>query len=196
MIAKLRGILDSTGDGWALIDVGGVGYQVTCTRRTLGWLLSARPEAEILVHTSARDNAVELFGFRDDAERSWFRALLAVQGIGAKTALATLDALVPAELEQAVAAGDAKAIARAEGIGAKAASRIIAELKHRVGTLPTAPDAGPGSDANAYRDAVEALVALGYGRLEAVGALSSAQAQHPDVSAEVLVRHALQAIAR
>ncbi len=194
MIAKLRGLLDSTGDGWAVIDVNGVGYAVTCTRRTLGGLLGVQPEVEVLVHTSARDSAVELFGFRDDAERSWFRALLTVQGIGVKTALATLDALAPAELEQAVAAEDAKAIARAEGIGMKAASRIIAELKHRVGTLPTA--GGPGAGENEYRDAVEALVALGYGRIEAVGALASARAEDPESNAEALVRRALQVIAR
>ena len=196
MIAKLRGLLDSAGEDWAVIDVGGVGYEVTCTRRTLGWLTEAQPDAEVLVHTSARDNAVELFGFRDEAERSWFRALLTVQGIGAKTALATLDALGPVELEQAVAAGDAKAITRAHGIGARAAGRIVAELRHRVGDVPTIVDDGQGAGGSVYRDAVDALVALGYGRIEAVGALSNVQAEHPDGSAEDLVRQALRAIAR
>ena len=196
MIAKLRGLLDSTGDGWAVIDVAGVGYQVTCTRRTIGWLLSTQPQVEVLVHTNARDNVVELYGFRDAAERTWFRALLTVQGICAKTALATLDALGPVELEQAVASDDTKAITRAEGIGAKAAARIIAELKHSVGNLPTAPNAAQGMEENAYRDAVEALLALGYGRIEAVVALSAAQAEHPDGHAEDLVRHALRTIAR
>lgn len=196
MIAKLRGLLDSTGDGWVVIDVGGVGYQITCTRRTVGWLLSTQPQVEVLVYTSARDNAVELYGFRDASERTWFRALLTVQGIGARTALATLDALGPVELEQAVAADDAKAITRAEGVGAKAAARIIAELKHSVGNLPTAPDAAQGLEENAYRDAVEALLALGYGRIEAVAALSTAQAEQPDGRAEDLVRRALRTIAR
>lgn len=196
MIAKLRGLLDSSGEDWAVIDVGGVGYQVTCTRRTLGWLLDTRPDAEVLVHTSARENAVELIGFRDEAERGWFRALLTVQGIGAKTALATLDALGPAELEKAVAASDVKAITRAHGIGARAASRIVTELRHRVDAVPTSVDEGPGSVGGVYRDAIDALVALGYGRIEAVEALSGVQAEHPDGSAEVLVRHALRAIAR
>ncbi len=196
MIAKLRGLLDSSGEDWAVIDVGGVGYQVTCTRRTLGWLLDTRPDVEVLVHTSARDNAVELIGFRDEAERGWFRALLTVQGIGAKTALATLDALGPAELEKAVAASDVKAITRAHGIGARAASRIVTELRHRVDAVPTSVDEGPGSVGGVYRDAIDALVALGYGRIEAVEALSGVQAEHPDGSAEDLVRHALRAIAR
>ena len=196
MIAKLRGLLDSTGEDWAVIDVGGVGYEVTCTRRTLGWLMEAQADTEVLVHTSARDNAVELFGFRDEAERSWFRALLTVQGIGAKTALATLDALGPAELEQAVATGDVKAITRAHGIGARAAGRIAAELRHRVGALPTVDEGGPGAGASVRRDAVDALIALGYSRVEAVGALSSMQAENPDGSAEDLVRLALRAIAR
>ncbi len=194
MIAKLRGRLDSTGDGQAVIDVGGVGYQVACTRRTLGWLADAQPEVEVLVHTHARDHAVELFGFRDAAERTWFRALLTVPGIGAKSALATLDALAPAELEQAVAAEDAKLIARAEGIGAKGAARIVAELRSRIGTLPTA--AVPGADEHAYRDAVEALTALGYGRGEAVGALSSARAEDPESGVEALVRRALRILAQ
>lgn len=196
MIAKLRGFLDSTGEDWAVIDVGGVGYEVTCTRRTLGWLMEAQRDAEVLVHTSARDNAVELFGFRDEAERSWFRALLTVQGIGAKTALATLDALGPAELEQALAAGDVKAITRAHGIGARAAGRIVAELRHRVGDVPTIGEDGQGAGGSVYREAVDALVALGYGRIEAVGALSSVQSEHPNGSAEDLVRRALRAIAR
>ncbi len=196
MIAKLRGLLDSTGDGWAVIDVAGVGYQITCTRRSVGWLLSTQPQVEVLVHTNAPDNVVELYGFRDAAERTWFRALLAVHGIGAKTALATLDALGPVELEQAVASDDTKAITRAEGIGAKAAARIIAELKHSVGNLPTVPNAAQGMEENAYRDAVEALLALGYGRIEAVSALSTAQAEHPDGHAEDLVRLALRTIAR
>jgi len=196
MIAKLRGLLDSSGEDWAVIDVGGVGYQITCTRRTLGWLFDARPEAEVLVHTSARDNAVELFGFRDEAERGWFRALLTVQGIGAKTALATLDALGPAELEKAVAAGDVKAITRAHGIGARAASRIVAELRHHVEAVPTAADDGSAADESVYRDAVHALVALGYGRIEAVEAVSRVQAEHSDERAEDLVRLALRAIGR
>ena len=180
-----------------MIDVGGVGYQVTCTRRTLGWLLDTRPEAEVLVHTSARENALELIGFRDEAERGWFRALLTVQGIGAKTALATLDALGPAELEKAVVASDVKAITRAHGIGARAASRIVAELRHRVGSradLRLTRDLEPVG--GVYRDAVDALVALGYSRIEAVEALSGVQAEHPDASAEELVRHALRAIGR
>jgi Holliday junction DNA helicase RuvA len=196
MIAKLRGLLDSSGEDWAVIDVGGVGYQVTCTRRTLGWLLGTRPEAEVLVHTSARENAVELIGFRNEAERGWFRALLTVQGIGAKTALATLDALGPAELEKAVAAGDAKAITRAHGIGARAASRIVAELRHRAEAVPTFVDEVQGSAGGVYRDAVDALEALGYSRIEAVEALSGVPAEHSDGSAEDLVRHALKAIGR
>lgn len=196
MIAKLRGLLDSTGEDWAVIDVGGVGYAVTVTRRTLGWLMETQPDAEVLVHTSARDNAVELFGFRDEAERSWFRALLTVQGIGAKTALATLDALGPAELERALAAGDVKAITRAHGIGGRAAGRIVAELRHRVGEVPTIVDDGQGAGGSVYRDAVDAMVALGYGRIEAVGALSRVQAEHSDGSAEDLVRQALRAITR
>ena len=196
MIAKLRGFLDSTGEDRAVIDVGGVGYEVTCTRRTLGWLMETHADVEVLVHTSARDHAVELFGFRDEAERSWFRSLLTVQGIGAKTALATLDALGPADLERAVAAGDVKAIARAHGIGARAAGRIAAELRHRVGTLPIMDEDGSGAGGRVHRDAVDALVALGYGRIEAVGAVSSVRAEHPDGSAEELVRFALRAIAR
>ncbi len=196
MIAKIRGLLDATGVGWAVVDVAGVGYQVACTSRTLNWLVNTQPEVELLVHTSARDHAIELFGFRDEAERAWFRALLTVQGIGAKTALAVLDALGPAELEQAIAADDSKAVVRAEGVGAKAASRIIAELKHRITSLAKVTDSAQKPGDHAYRDAVEAMVALGYGRLEAVAALTATQADHPEGQAEELVKHALRTIGR
>lgn len=196
MIAKLRGRLDSAGEDWAVIDAAGVGYQVACTRRTLASLAGAGGEVEVHVHTLMRDSAIQLYGFADAAEQSWFQALLTVQGVGAKTALGVLDALPPAELERALVTEDAAAVAAAEGVGRKGAARIVAELRDRVGAMPAAAPAGEAD--GTWRDALDALVALGYGRTEALDALSAATGAEGagGRGAPELVRLALRQLAR
>lgn len=182
MIAKLTGIVDSTGDGWAVLDVGGVGYLVFCSGRTLS-RLSAGQAASLRVETAVRDDAINLYGFADSAERQWFRMLTTVQGVGAKAALAILTALPADELVQAVAAGDRAAITRAAGVGPKLAGRIIGELREKVevaalGTAAAvvqgAGNWGLGGDVG---DAVSALVNLGFRPAEALGAVSHAAAR-------------------
>jgi Holliday junction DNA helicase RuvA len=179
VIAKLTGIVDSTGDGWAVLDVGGVGYLVFCSGRTLS-RLAAGQAASLRVETVVRDDAINLYGFADSAERQWFRMLTTVQGVGAKAALAILTALPADELVQAIAAGDRVAITRAAGVGPKLAGRIIGELREKVGaaTLGTgaavtlgAENWGLGGDVG---DAVSALVNLGFTPSEALGAVSHA----------------------
>jgi Holliday junction DNA helicase RuvA len=179
VIAKLTGIVDSTGDGWAVLDVGGVGYLVFCSGRTLS-RLAAGQAASLRVETVVRDDAINLYGFADSAERQWFRMLTTVQGVGAKAALAILTALPADELVQAIAAGDRVVITRAAGVGPKLAGRIIGELREKVGaaTLGTgaavtlgAENWGLGGDVG---DAVSALVNLGFTPSEALGAVSHA----------------------
>jgi Holliday junction DNA helicase RuvA len=182
VIAKLTGIVDSTGDGWVVLDVGGVGYLVFCSGRTLS-RLAAGQAASLRVETAVRDDAINLYGFADMAERQWFRMLTMVQGVGAKAALAILTALAADELVQAVAAGDRGAITRAAGVGPKLAGRIIGELREKVevaalGTAAAVTSGtgnwGLGGDVG---DAVSALVNLGFRPAEALGAVSHAAAR-------------------
>lgn len=182
MIAKLTGIVDSTGDGWVVLDVGGVGYLVFCSGRTLS-RLAAGQAASLRVETAVRDDAINLYGFADSAERQWFRMLTTVQGVGAKAALAILTALAADELVQAIAAGDRGAITRAAGVGPKLAGRIIGELREKVevaalGTAATVtPGAGNWGLGGDVGDAVSALVNLGFRPAEALGAVSHAAAR-------------------
>ena len=141
MIGKLTGLVDSSGDDWALIDVSGVGYQVFSSRRTLGRLPVRGDPVSLLIETHVREDHIHLYGFIDQAERDWFRLLGTVQGVGAKMALAILSALSPEELIQAIAAQDKTLLTRASGVGPKLAGRVVAELKDKVGNLALGPAA-------------------------------------------------------
>jgi len=177
MIGKLTGAVDSVGDEWAIVDVNGVGYVVFCSRRTLTNLPSPGETARLLIETHVREDHIHLYGFADAAERTWFRLLCTVQGVGARMALAVLSVLPAEELAQAIAAQDKAALTRANGVGAKLATRITAELKEKAGKIAFAPTAGAasrnGSEA-VPEDAVSALVNLGYRQAEAFGAVAHA----------------------
>ncbi|HUA51517.1 MAG TPA: Holliday junction branch migration protein RuvA [Candidatus Sulfotelmatobacter sp.] len=180
MIAKLRGTVDAVGEDWAVIDVAGVGYLVSCAGRTLAALQVGQP-AVLFIETQVREDRIQLFGFLDAAEREWFRLLQTVQGVGGRVALAILSALAPDKLVQVIASADRAALTRADGVGPKLATRVLAELKEKAGTIalgqlaraPAAADGARGG-ADVNLDAVSALVNLGYGRSEAFGAISSA----------------------
>ena len=164
MIARLTGTLDDFGPDWAVIDVGGVGYLVHCSAKTLD-ALGVRGE-RVTVHTELQvsENDMRLVGFASAAEREWFRLLTGVQGVGSKMALAVLSALAIDELQRACGAGDAAMVARAQGVGPKLAGRIVNELKDKVGALPgvagAAMAAVPAGSVSA--DAVSALQNLGF----------------------------------
>jgi Holliday junction DNA helicase RuvA len=182
MIAKLTGRVDFVGRDHIVIDVGGVGYLVRCPARTLAALPPAGETASISVETLVREDAIDLYGFADAAERDWFRLLMTVQGVGPKAALSLLSALNAADLAAAIAAEDKTMLTRADGVGPKLATRLAMELKDKVGTMtlgralasmPAAASAAIGGDA-AAADAVSALVNLGYRRPEAAGAVERA----------------------
>jgi holliday junction DNA helicase RuvA len=164
MIAKLTGTFDDFGPDWAIIDVGGVGYLVHCSARTLT-ALGLRGD-RVTVHTELQvsENDMRLIGFASAGEREWFRLLTGVQGVGSKMALAVLSALPVEDLQRACAAGDAAMVARAQGVGPKLAGRIVNELKDKAGALPSAAGAtvaaAPSGSASA--DAVSALQNLGF----------------------------------
>ncbi len=136
MIARLRGRVDSVGEDHAVVDVGGVGYLVACSARTLGALPGAGEAVDLHVETQVRAESITLYGFRDPTERAWFRLLQTVQGVGARVALGVLSVLTPETLARAVAAQDKAALTRASGVGPRLASRIVAELKDRLVDFP------------------------------------------------------------
>lgn len=199
MIGKWTGRLDSTGDGWLIVDVGGVGYVVYASMRTLGAVGAPGAPATLLIETHVREDHIHLYGFADAAERDWFRLLSTVQGVGARMALAILSVLPPAQLVQALAAQDKASLTRASGVGPKLAGRIVTELKDKAGRLALGeaarqhavetPGVGaqPLDSGGVPEDAVSALVNLGYSRGEAFGAVAQAaqalgrEAPLPDV---------------
>lgn len=134
MIAKLKGLIDSTGDDWVVIDVNGVGYLVHCSSRTLS-RIAVGDAVALAVETQVREDAITLYGFLSDGERAFFRLLITVQGVGAKVALAILTIGLPEQLAQAIGAQDKTVFTRAAGVGPKLAGRIVSELKDKVAGL-------------------------------------------------------------
>ena len=204
MIAKLRGVIDSVGEDWVILDVNGVGYQVSCSAQTLARL--EKPGAPATFHTEMRmrDEVPHLYGFVERAELEWFRTLTIVQGVGAKVALAILSVLTPEALVLALASGDKAALSRADGVGPKLAARIAAELKDKAQNLSLRivvdrADAAPGRPQPAQQpnaEAVSALVNLGYGQTQAGVAVSAAMRKAgEDAATERLIRLALKELA-
>lgn len=203
MIASLRGVVESVGADSAVIEVGGVGYLVFCSSRTLTQLSGPGERAHLLVVTHVREDHIHLYGFTTAAEREMFGLLTSVQGVGAKVALAILSVLSAEELVQAVLADDRKPLARASGVGPKLAGRIVAVLKDRVGdlgarTIMPAMAARPGGGADAPDEAaVSALVNLGFSRAEAFGAVMRAARHLGEAAAtDALITNSLKELAQ
>src|SRR2546430_9680629 len=136
MIGKLKGLIDGYGEDYVILDVGGVGYQVHCSGRTLQ-ALPAPGEAVVLsIETYVREDQISLCGSRSDVEREWFRLLQTVQGVGAKVALAVLGTLPPSDLANAIAPRDKATVSRTPGVGPKVAERIVTELKAKAPAFP------------------------------------------------------------
>lgn len=204
MIAKLKGIVDSLGEDWVVIDVGGVGYLVYASRRTLSQLPSVGEAASLMIETHVREDHIHLFGFTTTRERDWFRLLQTVQGVGARVALGILSVLDPDGLSQAIAAQDKTAVSRANGVGPKLAQRIVNELKDKIaglampmGKAGSTPAALVDGDDRAVSEAVSALTNLGYKPTEAFAAVSRAR-QDMDGKADVgaLIRAGLKELGK
>ncbi|MGO4704979.1 Holliday junction branch migration protein RuvA [Microvirga sp. 2MCAF38] len=205
MIGKLKGIIDSYGEDFVIVDVQGVGYVVHCSSRTLQNLPPTGEAASLSIETHVREDMIRLFGFRSDAEREWFRLLQSVQGVGAKVALGILSVLDPATLANALATGDKATVARGPGVGPKLAQRIVSELKDKV---PAFSGVDPAlirlSDSVEDRsapapvtDAVSALVNLGYPQAQASAAIAAALKQAGEApEAKTLIRLGLKELAR
>ncbi len=205
MIGKLKGLIDSYGEDYVILDVQGVGYQVHCAARTLQSLPAPGEAAVLSIETHVREDQIRLFGFRTDIEREWFRLLQTVQGVGAKVALAVLSTLPPSDLANAIALRDKAAVARTPGVGPKVAERIVTELKDKAPAFASIDPAvvhlsGAVDDHNAPRpvsDAISALVNLGYGQPQAAAAIASAaRSAGESVETAQLIRLGLKELAK
>jgi Holliday junction DNA helicase RuvA len=201
LIAKLKGVVDSVDADSAVIDVGGVGYLVSASARTLRDL-AAGDAVTVLVETIVREDAIALYGFLETAERDWFRILTTVQGVGARVALSILSTLSPDEIARAIAAQDRATLSRPAGVGPKLAARLATELKDKAAAFGVAP-LGKGVEApvmpagSINEDAVSALVNLGYKRVEAFGAVARVtQRLGADARLDAVIRAGLQELAR
>lgn len=208
MIAKLSGLLDSVALDSLILDVGGVGYQVFASRRTLSRLGQAGDAVSLLIDTHVREDHIHLYGFIDAGEQQWFRLLTSVQGVGVKVALSILSACPPDKLGFAIAAQDKAALTQADGVGPKLVVRILTELKDKAGKIDLTPRKGMVSSSPAHSaemaedgdvgsDAVSALVNLGYARADAYSAVMQAREKANDNSGlQDLIRLALKELAK
>ncbi len=222
MIGKLRGLVDTLGPDWVILDVGGVGYEVSCSVRVLRNLIEGE-EATLAIETYVREDAIRLFGFANETERQWFRLLQSVQGVGAKVALAVLGTLSVQDLANAIALQDKAMVAQTPGVGPKVAGRLVSELKDKAAKLTTASvsipsvgaAAGGAGSAGAKKgkggakqsaeqaaaeaaqaaaaEAISALQNLGYQPIQANAAVATAmQELGADAGTAALIRRGLK----
>ena len=203
MIGKLKGRIDAYGADWALVDVGGVGYHVFCSAKTLAALPPVGEFAEVHTEMLVSQDMIRLVGFASTLEREWFRLLQTVQGVGTKVALAILSTLSAHDIANAIALQDKAMIGRAQGVGKKLAERIVLELKDKAPAFAPADAALARLQADldaprptAASDTVSALVNLGYGQMQAGVAVAAAMKKAgDDQPTEKLIRLALKELA-
>ena len=201
MIGKLSGIIDSFAEKHLILDVQGVGYVVNAGSRTLTQIGQTGDTVNLLIETQVREDAITLYGFKDNAEQDWFRLLTSVQGVGAKAALAILSVQPPEKLTIAIAAQDKAALTQADGVGPKLATRILTELKDKAGKIamsaPTQAGAfdnvQPSQATGVNEDAVSALINLGYAKADAYSAVMRVSSEAND-NLQDLIRLALKSL--
>ncbi|MCL2017629.1 MAG: Holliday junction branch migration protein RuvA [Alphaproteobacteria bacterium] len=194
MIGKLQGIVDYVGDGFVIMMVNGVGYKVFVPMQSaFGGHQSA---ITLWIETVVREDSLRLFGFTSLAQQELFNQLTTVSGVGPKVAMAILSILKPDVLLSAIAAGDAKTISAAPGVGKKVAEKIIVELKGRIGSEHWALGAGDGDGGSVLPDLLSALESLGYRRADIAEMAQRLAKENPDADVGALVRLALKEIAK
>ena len=199
MIARLRGTLAESGADHAVLDVGGVGYLVWCSARTLTAIGEVGGDVLLFTEMQVREDAITLYGFGSAAERETFRLLTSVQGVGGRVALSILSVLDANELSRAIASGDKAMVARANGVGPKLAMRIVNELKDKMGGIALGPGLAPATAAKggAANDALSALANLGFRPAEASAAVGAAVEElGDDATLDAVVRLALRKAAK
>lgn len=209
MIASLRGTLLERGDGFAIIEAGGVGYQVQVSTATLVSLPGVGEEVRLHTRHIVREDAQLLFGFGERDELRLFDLLIGVNGVGPRIAIAVLSGLAPAQFARAVRDENIAMITAVNGVGRKTAERLVVELRDKLAFLPMAAPAAPAEQgararrqprvlekSERYDDAVAALVTLGYSATQASDAVRRVSEDAADATAEVLVKRALAVLAR
>ncbi len=204
MIASLRGQLLERGEGWCVLEAGGVGYLVQVSSHTLAALPPAGTEARLRTRQIVREDALLLFGFASADELRLFDLLIGVSGVGPRLALAALSGLAPAALVRAIREEQIGAIVAVPGIGRKTAERLVVELRDKLDFLPAGSAAagargregGVLPRSERFDDAVAALVTLGYSATQAQDAVRKAGGEQPDLSLEDIVKRALLRLAK
>jgi len=195
MIARLTGILAESASDHAVIDVGGVGYLVQASSRTLNLFGPVGSSVMVFTEMQVREEAMTLFAFGSVSERDWFRLLTSVQGVGGRVALSILSVLDSDALNRAISAQDKAMVARANGVGPKLAERIVRELKDKVGVLTFGGSSLPL--AGITQDAVSALINLGFRPAEASASVAKADEElGVGANLDALVRLALRKASR
>lgn len=206
MIAHLRGRLHAAGADQVVVDVGGVGYRAYVPASTRSRLPAAGREVFLYTSLQVREDSMTLYGFLEPAELELFEVLIGVSGIGPKVALAVLSAASPEEFRRAIALADVGFLTRLPHIGKKTAQRLLLELKEKMGAIAAEPEGQPGLVAaggtgagagdpavQAWTEAMEALVSLGYSRMEAGQALEQVRPQVAEgAQAPAIIRAALR----
>ena len=203
MIYSITGLLRQVAPTYCVIEACGVGYQCSASTSTLSSLPGRGQEVTLLTHLWVKEDGMELFGFSTEQEKHCFRLLIGVSGVGPRVALAILSDAAPDRLMLSIAAGDAKALTRAQGVGAKLAQRIILELRDKVtdedigssfgeeqGTIAAL---GESAKNTAKSEAISALVALGYGQTDAAAVIAPME---ESLAVDELIRRALKTFTR
>jgi Holliday junction DNA helicase RuvA len=194
VIARIQGQLIIRRPEYVVVDVGGVGYRLFVSLNTFYDLPEPGAEATLLVHTVVRDDAIHLYGFSQEQEKSAFGQLIGVSGIGPKVALSVLSGISPDELWLAVKSRDLDRLCKVPGVGKKTAARLVVDLEGRLPQGQAAPEAAPAEEKPPLiSDAVSALTNLGYPEPKATRAVEKAlSAMEPDPSLEALLRESLK----
>lgn len=189
MIDYIRGRVARISPTEVTLDVGGIGYALLISLTTFD-KINGMSEAELLVYENIKEDSWTLYGFASEEERELFKSLISVSGVGAMTARLMLSSMQPAELASLIVAGDSAALRRIKGIGTRTSERIVVELKDRLGTLPMGKQAGRESEAS--KEAVQALVALGFQLGACQRAVQKVEKAGGGQSTEELIKRALQ----
>lgn len=200
MIGWLSGIVRAKHPPWLLLDVGGVGYELEAPMGTFTNLPSTGETVSLFTHLIVREDAQQLYGFSTESERDVFRALLKVNGVGAKVALAILSGMDGETFTRCVMEGDTSALTRLPGIGKKTAERLVLEMRDRLESLPTSGgsvvSSSPGTSSRTtdpMTEAISALISLGLKPPEASRRIAAINSE--GLPAEELVRQALRGMA-
>ncbi len=196
MIAALRGKVAEKQAGKVILDVAGVGYQVSIPVDTYSRIGEPGEELSLHIHTHVRENVLALYGFHDRRDKGLFEKFIEISGVGPRLALTLLSGLSTSELLQAIRTGDPKRLVRIPGVGKKTGERIVLELKDKVGELVDAEDGTPDSASAVEEDVISVLVNLGLSPEAAARAVRVARSRGAQAEFDALFRQAMESVKR